>query len=390
MTPAELQSTINESIAKRTSLIYPPKEAVNNKLETPDSAFQGLDKLGFGYTPRTLDWHGLNIKYIDESVLYDAATGKTVETAKGRDVKEEVFLCLHGQPMWSFLYRKMIPVLLHANVGQPTYNVDHANAPPSTLVRNRVICPDLVGFGRSSKPTSDAVYTYDFHIKSLAHFVVEMGLYKQREEGLTRRVTMVVQDWGGILGLLIPALFSKQHSPFTRLIVMNTILPIGRAAGKGFESWRAFAGGKDYDIGKMIKRGHPHVTQAEQDAYNMPWPGTEYKAGVRKFPLLVPLSPDNPADAYGMFAQSFYQDVFWTYPDARIFMCIGLKDPVFGTPSVTQTLLEDLGGASRMTVLEHPHAGHFVQEFGGYVAQQALHAFALSPKPPTPASRSKL
>jgi haloalkane dehalogenase len=373
MTPKQMQQAIQVSIEQgNTDLIKPPEDAVKNKLETPESVFQGLDKIGFGYKTKAVDWHGLTMSYIDEQRVYDVATGKI---AYGEPSKDEVFLCLHGQPMWSFLYRKMIPVFLSNGIGEPTYSVDFPNEPPRTLVRNRVICPDLIGFGRSSKPTNDDVYTYEFHISSLVNFILALGLYKQTDGSMTRRVTLVVQDWGGLLGLVIPSLFPKD-SPFTRLIVMNTILPIGRPAGKGFLAWREYAGGKDYNIGKMVKRGHPHISKEEEDAYNLPWPSERFKAGVRKFPLLVPLAPENPADAFGVFARSFYQNEFWNRPGARMFFCFGLKDPVFGTQEVTRTLLADLGGTEKMTIIQHAHAGHFVQETGGaFVAQQAMLAF---------------
>ncbi|MGZ5840387.1 MAG: haloalkane dehalogenase, partial [Xanthobacteraceae bacterium] len=188
---------------------------------------------------------GLSMAYVDEG-----------------PASAPVFLCLHGQPTWSYLYRRMIPHFLTAG--------------------GRVVAPDFFGFGRSDKPAEDAVYTFDFHRNSLIAFVRALDL---------KDVTLVVQDWGGLLGLTLPM---EMPERFSRLIVMNTALPTGEVPlPKGFLDWRAFSNSQpDMAIGRLMARACPHLTAAEAAAYDAPYPDASYKAGVRRFPNLVPEFPD--------------------------------------------------------------------------------------------------
>jgi pimeloyl-ACP methyl ester carboxylesterase len=192
-------------------------------LRTPDERFAGLP--GFGFEPRYVDglagYAPLRVHYLDEPPV-GAASGRTV-------------LCLHGQPTWCYLYRKMIPVF--------------------TAAGHRVVAPDFLGFGRSDKPVDDALYTFGFRRGMLMRFVEALDL---------RRVTLVVQDWGGLLGLTLPMDYPDR---IDRLIVMNTGLGIGRSPGPGFEAWKAFVAAKpDFDIGAMMKRAVPSLTDAEAAA----------------------------------------------------------------------------------------------------------------------------
>ena len=218
-------------------------------LKTPPERFANLP--GFPWKGHSRDdlpgYTGLAIAYIDEGPA-DAP----------------VFLCLHGQPTWSYLYRRMIPHFLAAG--------------------GRVVAPDFFGFGRSDKPADDATYAFDFHRNSLLALVRALDLTD---------ITLVVQDWGGLLGLTLPM---EMPERFSRAIVMNTALPTGDLPlGKGFLDWRAFANSQpDMAIGKLLARACPHLTPAEAAAYDAPYPDARYKGGVRRFPNLVPEFVDSP------------------------------------------------------------------------------------------------
>lgn len=164
-------------------------------LRTPEERFALLP--GFPWAPRYADdlagYEGLRMAWVDE----------------GPADADRVFLCLHGEPTWGYLYRKMMPVFLEAG--------------------HRVVVPDLFGFGRSDKPVDDATYTFDFHRDSLLRLIERLDL---------RRITLVCQDWGGIIGLTLPM---DMQERFDRLIVMNTALPIGEFVSDGFAGWKGFA-----------------------------------------------------------------------------------------------------------------------------------------------------
>jgi pimeloyl-ACP methyl ester carboxylesterase len=234
---------------------------------------------------------------------------------------------------------------------------------------HRVIAPDLFGFGRSDKPVEDSAYTYHFHRNSLLRFVERLDL---------RNVCLVVQDWGGILGLTLPVAAPERY---TRLVVMNTALPAGEIAGAGFGAWRAFNRGRpDLDIAALMKRwSSPILSDAEAAAYGAPFPDQSYKGGVRRFPELVmwtegegrELTPDAAEGLQtSLQARKFWaQD--WT---GASFMAIGMKDPVLGPP-VMQSLRDLIRNCPEP--LQIPEAGHFVQEWGDRVAEAALDSFGL-------------
>jgi haloalkane dehalogenase len=203
-----------------------------------------------------------------------------------------VALCLHGQPTWSYLYRKMIPGLVAAGY--------------------RVIAPDMFGFGRSDKPVEDAVYTFDFHRKSLISFIRALDL---------NRMTLVCQDWGGLLGLTIPMDMPER---FEALLVMNTMLGTGdRPLTQGFLDWRAWANANpDMAVGKLMSRC-PQPSPAETVAYDAPFPDATFKGGVRRFPNLV---PDNPA-AEGAAISRKASDWWSTEWSGKTAMVIGMTDP---------------------------------------------------------------
>ncbi len=289
-------------------------------LRTPDERFAGLP--GWTYPPHYLDRpDGLRVHYIDE----------------GPRGANRTFLCLHGQPTWSYLYRRMIPTLAKAG---------------------RVIAPDFLGFGRSDKPVDETVYTFDFHRETLLAFVETLDL---------RHIVLVVQDWGGLIGLTLPMAAPERYEG---LLVMNTALGTGdQPLGEGFLAWRAFCNrSPDMDIAKLMQRSCPHLGDAEAAAYAAPYPDATYKAGVRRFPNLVPDHVDAPGAAISRDARDFWRER-WT---GRSLMAIGMKDPVLGPP-----VMRGLRGIIRNcpNPLEVPEGGHFLQEWGEPLAHAAVQKF---------------
>lgn len=298
-------------------------------LRTPDAAFAHLP--GYPFAPRYLDdlpgFEGWRLHFVDE----------------GPSDAEHTFLCLHGQPSWSYLYRKMIPVFASAG--------------------HRVLAPDLFGFGKSDKPASDETYTFDFHRDTLRRFVERLDL---------RGVTLVVQDWGGLLGLTLPMDLPRR---FSRLLVMNTALATGDVPlGPGFLAWRAYANAHpDLDVPRLFKRSCANLTDEEAAAYGAPFPNATFKAGVRRFPNLVPDREDAPGAALSRRARAWWRDE-WR---GESVMAVGMTDPVLG-PDAMAFLRAQIRGCP--PPLELPRAGHFVQEDAGEdVARHALRAFGLAP-----------
>ncbi len=294
-------------------------------VRTPDERFAGLP--GFAYAPRYVEdldgYDGLRVHYLDE---------RPTVTPSGR-----TFLCLHGQPTWSYLYRRMLPVF--------------------TAAGHRVVAPDLLGFGRSDKPVDDATYTFTFHRNLLLRFFERLDL---------ERVTLVVQDWGGLLGLTLPHVFQRR---IDRMLVMNTGLGIGRSPGPGFDAWKAFVASKpDFDVAALMQRSCPHLSPAEAAAYAAPFPGRAFRAGPRTFPALVPVAPDMDGVIVSREAAAYLQHDW----QGTTFMAIGMQDPVLG-PHVMQALAQRIRGC--LPPVELGQAGHFVQEWGEEVATRALVAF---------------
>ncbi|MGL5839854.1 MAG: haloalkane dehalogenase [Sphingorhabdus sp.] len=290
-------------------------------LRTPDDHFINLP--GYPFAPNYLEHkNGLRMHYLDEGL---------------RDPNAPVFLCLHGQPSWSYLYRKMIPIF-----------AEHG----------RVIAPDLFGFGRSDKPVSEDVYTIAFHRNALIELIETLDL---------QNITLVCQDWGGILGLTIPY---QMPDRFKRLIVMNTLFPTGEEAlGPGFDMWKTFNRSQpDLDIAALFLRITPILSEAEAAAYGAPFPDIQYKAGVRKFPELVPYTTDMAGSEYGRAGRDWFRDKW----NGQSFMAIGGSDPVI-TVAAMQKLRKQIRNCPEPLII--PEAGHFVQEWGQQVANTALAQF---------------
>jgi len=293
-------------------------------LRTPEERF--VDLAGFPYDPVYIadlkGFEGLRMHYVDEGPLH----------------ADHIFLCLHGEPTWSYLYRKMIPIF--------------------TAAGNRVIAPDFFGFGRSDKPVKEAVYTFEFHRNSLIAFIEYLDL---------RNITLVCQDWGGILGLTLPM---DMPGRFSRLLVMNTTLGTGDVQlSKGFLDWRAWVSkNPDMSAGRLLKLTCPHLSKKECAAYDAPFPDIRYKAGVRRFPEIVPDQMNAPGAELSRNARQWLRDK-WT---GSVFMAVGMTDPVLG-PLVMQALRNDIQNCGKS--YEYPEAGHFVQEWGEEIAQKALAEF---------------
>ena len=299
---------------------------MSDVLRTPDERFNELPD--FPYAPNYLEnlegYEGLRMHYVDEGPR-DAAN---------------TFLCLHGEPTWSYLYRKMIPVFTGAG--------------------HRVVAPDYFGFGRSDKPVPDDVYQFDFHRDSLLAFIAQMDLFS---------LTLVCQDWGGLLGLTLPMEIPDRIS---RLLIMNTGLGTGDVKlSEGFVAWRNYVQDTpDFDVGRLMKRSCPLLTDGEIAAYNAPFPDARYKAGVRRFPAMVPDNPQAPGAELSRRAREWLKTA-WS---GETFMAVGMQDPVLGPPAM-KALRKLIQGCPEP--FEIADAGHFVQEWGEVVARKALEAFGI-------------
>jgi haloalkane dehalogenase len=270
-----------------------------------------LELPGFPYAARFTSWRDWRVHYVDE----------------GRG--ERTFLCLHGEPTWSYLYRRMIPHFVARGA--------------------RVVAPDFIGFGRSDKPEDEALYTFDFHRRFLLELIQRLEL---------KRITLVVQDWGGLLGLTLP----MELPEIEQLFVMNTALATGDVPlSEGFIAWRAYvARTPDLPCGKLLTRTCPHLSAAEAASYDAPFPTFASKAGVRRFPQLVPEKYDDPGAAISRKARDWLQHS-WR---GETFMAVGAKDPVLGPP-VMNVLRGWIRGCPEPVVIEN--GGHFLQEWGDEV-----------------------
>jgi haloalkane dehalogenase len=283
---------------------------------TPERRFAGLP--GFSFEPRYLDQDGLRMHYLDEGA-------------------GDPLLCLHGEPTWSFLYRKMIPAL-------------------SAVAR--VVAPDYFGFGRSDKPTDVAWYSFDRHYGSILRLVEQLDL---------RGLTLVVQDWGGPIGLRLAV---ERPARVERLVILNTGIGGGRPPS---ETWLRFRGvvraaGGDFEAGRLIRRAAVRGLADEVvAAYDAPFPLPEAKAGALAFPEHVPTEPEHPNTAPLLEIRDALRS--WEKPALVLF---GDSDPIFG-PRVAERIAEWIPGAAPAELIAN--AGHFVQEDAGEEAAARIVEF---------------
>jgi haloalkane dehalogenase len=281
-------------------------------VRTPEDRFADLPE--FPYVPAYVEVDGLRMAYIDEG------SGES-----------GTFLLLHGEPTWSYLYRRMIPPLVAAGF--------------------RIVAPDLIGFGRSDKPTDRGAYTYAGHVAWLTEFV----------DGLDRPANglhLFVQDWGGLLGLRVAA---EHPDWFDRVVIGNTALPTGEPMGDGFMMWQQVSQAMDpMDCGALLGRACTarELTAAEIDAYRAPFPDESYLAGARQFPMLVPTSPDDPAVPANRAAWLVWEQ--WTAPVLTLWTP---GDIVLG--HLQQHFVDRIPGAAGQPHQTFEPGGHFLQDDRG-------------------------
>ncbi|MHA2295670.1 MAG: haloalkane dehalogenase [Candidatus Hodarchaeales archaeon] len=288
-------------------------------IRTPDERFENLHD--FPYEPKYIDIGGLRVHYVDEG-------------------EGDIILCLHGEPTWAYLYRKMIPILTKAG--------------------HRVITPDFIGFGRSDKYTEMSEYSFHMFYNSLLSFIEKLNL---------TRITLVVHDWGGLIGLPIAA---NNPDRFSRLVILNTFLPTGEEKpSEAFKMWRAFAETKEIIASLTVQNGSvtgADLSQEVLDAYDAPFPDKRYKAGMQVFPLLVPLSPDDPGAAEMKKAREIFKQ--WTKPVQILFSD---SDPVLGNSVYFFRKL--LPTSADQPEINIKNAGHFLQEDNGESIAQHIVEF---------------
>ena len=274
-------------------------------LRTPEDRFQNLP--GFPYAPKYVDVEGLRMAY--------------VENGAGDPI-----LLLHGEPTWSYLYRHMIPPL--AQIG-------------------RAIAPDLIGFGRSDKPAAANAYSYKSHVRWLRAFVEALDL---------RNITMVCQDWGGLVGLRV---LSQMPERFARLVAMNTGISDGQGAAEAFFRWRRFSQRvPELDVALLMRNTltRKKLTDEEAAAYQAPFPSREYQMGARVFPRLVPVLPDHPGAYDNRLAIAKLRTL-----DLPVLLPWGDQDAIT-LPGRKQLETIFRNGAPPIDIAG---AGHFVQEDAG-------------------------
>ncbi len=280
-------------------------------LRTPDDRFDNLPDWPFAphYTEITDAASGqvLRMAYVDEG----PRDGSTV-------------LLLHGEPSWSYLYRRVIPALVASG--------------------HRVLAPDLIGFGRSDKPADRNDYTYERHVAWLSDWLTATDVHA---------VTLFCQDWGGLLGLRLVAAFPER---FAGVVAANTGLPVGTPLSDGFTQWLAFSQSTpDLPIGAIVNMGTGReLTHAEVAAYDAPFPDASYKAGACQFPTLVPITPE-----HGSVAENKAAWEVLTQFKKPFISAFSDNDPITrGGDAVFQNLIPGAQDQPHVTL----KGGHFLQE----------------------------
>ena len=299
-------------------------------LRTPDKRFADLPD--FEFNPNYLglnDTEGgrLRMHYLDEGP-FDAMP----------------VLVMHGEPTWCYLYRHMIPIFTAADF--------------------RVLAPDLIGFGRSDKPTKRSDYTYQRHVDWMTEWLEKVDL---------NGITLVCQDWGGLIGLRLVA---RMPHRFARVVVSNTALPTGdQPMGPAFHAWRDFSQSvPEFNSGRIVYGGTTSkISAGEIEAYNAPFPDERFKAGARQFPALVPDTPDNAASEPNRAAWKVLKTL-----DIPFLTVFGADDMIMA--GVDKVFQKSIPGAKGQDHGIPPNAGHFIQEDAGpQLAQATLEFIARNP-----------
>jgi haloalkane dehalogenase len=298
-------------------------------LRTPDSRFANLPD--FSFAPhygevKDSDGTALRIHYLDE--------GPT---------SANPVLLMHGEPSWSFLYRRIIASLAARG--------------------HRAVAPDLVGFGHSDKPADQSDYTYERHVEWMSDWMAATRL---------TNITLFCQDWGGLIGLRLVAAFPEK---FARVIVANTGLPTGEGFSEGFQRWLEFSQSTPVlPIGQILGMGcRRGLSETEMAAYDAPFPDESFKAGARRFPALVPITPEHGSVAENKAAWKVLEK--FTKPFLTAFSDL---DPVTkGGELIFQNRVPGAKGQKHVTITE---AGHFLQEDKPDEIADLIHAFIASTK----------
>lgn len=279
-------------------------------VRTPDERFANLPD--YPFPPHYVETDNLRIHYVDEGPR-----------------NAHPILLLHGEPSWAYLYRKMIPLF--------------------TAAGYRVIAPDLVGFGRSDKPTQRTDYTYQKHVEWMLAVIESLNL---------QNITLVCQDWGGLLGLRLAA---ENEARFARIVAANTFLPTGDTPPtEAFLNWQRYSQESPrFNAGGIVKGGCVTTLTSEViAAYNAPFPDESYMAGARHFPALVPTRPDDPASAANRKAWEVLRR--WDKPFLTAFS--DSDDITRGGDTFFQKTVPGTQGQPHTTIVA---AGHFLQEDKG-------------------------
>lgn len=289
-------------------------------IRTPEEHFNNLPD--FPFEPNYVEINGTRVHYLDEG-------------------NGDVILCLHGEPTWSYLYRHMIPTLSK---------------------EFRVLAPDFIGFGRSDKYTEHEEYSFEMHMDTLKAFIDALSL---------ENITLVVQDWGGLIGLGVVADLPER---FARLVIMNTGLPTGETKPtEGFLNWRKYVENTpDLPIGQLIRRSLAPGNQLANDviaAYDAPFPSSEYKVGAQVWPLLVPIELGDPGASQMRKAKEVLTT--WTKP---AFVAFSDSDPI--TRGGDRFFRKIIPTAVKEEEITIEQAGHFLQEEKGHEIAEHILAFA--------------
>lgn len=299
-------------------------------LRTPDTAFSNLE--GYEFAP-----------HYTEITDAASATPLRIHHIEQGPADAAPVLLMHGEPSWSYLYRKFMAPLAAAG--------------------HRAIAPDLIGFGKSDKPAARADYTYERHVAWMSDWLLANDL---------SGITLFCQDWGGLIGLRLAATFPER---FARLVIANTGLPIGTGFSEGFNAWLKFSQEvPQFPVGVIVNGGTVRdLSPSEIAAYDAPFPDESYKEGARQFPTLVPITPEHASVAENKAAWEVLSRF-----EKPVLTCFSDKDPV--TSGGEKPIIERIPGAKGQPHTIIQNGGHFLQEDAPETLTQLLIDFIAATK----------